>query len=64
VERYRYLYKEDELRTWAQKVKTASQTSQKTFAIFNNCYQNFGIQNAMALERLLQESHSKKPSIS
>jgi uncharacterized protein YecE (DUF72 family) len=56
VERYRYLYNEDELRKWAQKVRETSKETEQTFAIFNNCYQNHGIKNAEALKQLLQKS--------
>jgi uncharacterized protein YecE (DUF72 family) len=53
VERYRYLYREDELTKWAQKTKRASQTSEKVFVIFNNCYQNNGIKNALQFASLI-----------
>jgi uncharacterized protein YecE (DUF72 family) len=56
VERYRYLYKEDELRKWADKVRGASKEAEQAFAIFNNCYENYGIKNAKTLEQLLQTS--------
>ncbi len=55
VERYRYLYKEEELKKWADNARTASQEAEKAFAIFNNCYQNYGIKNAKTMKRLLQE---------
>jgi uncharacterized protein YecE (DUF72 family) len=56
VERYRYLYREDELKKWGYRVKEASRKAEQTFAIFNNCYENYGIKNAKTLERLLQAS--------
>ena len=55
VERYRYLYKEEELKRWADKIKRASRQAEQIFAVFNNCYENFGIKNAKTLLRLLQE---------
>jgi uncharacterized protein YecE (DUF72 family) len=54
VERYRYLYGDEELKHWAQKVREIGQEADKTFAIFNNCYGNYGIQNAKTLMRLIQ----------
>ena len=54
VERYRYLYRDEELKPWAQKVREIGQEADKTFAIFNNCYGNCGIQNAKTLMRLIQ----------
>jgi uncharacterized protein YecE (DUF72 family) len=54
VERYRYLYKEEELKKWAEKAKRVREQSNKAFAIFNNCYQNHGIQNALQFMSLLK----------
>jgi uncharacterized protein YecE (DUF72 family) len=54
VERYRYLYSEGELTRWAEKTKRASQTSEKVFALFNNCYQNNGIKNAHQFASLIR----------
>ena len=56
VERYRYLYKEEELKRWADKIKRASWQAEQTFAIFNNCYEDFGIKNAKMLKGLLKEA--------
>ncbi len=56
VERYRYLYKEGELKRWADKIKGASWQAEQTFALFNNCYENFGIKNAKTLKELLKEA--------
>lgn len=56
AERYRYLYKEEELKRWAEKVKEASKEAERTFAIFNNCYEDYGIKNAITLQHLLQEA--------
>ncbi|MBW2019904.1 MAG: DUF72 domain-containing protein [Deltaproteobacteria bacterium] len=56
VERYRYLYKEADLKRWAEKVKRASHEADQTFAIFNNCYENYGIKNAKTFQQLLQEA--------
>ena len=53
VERYRYLYKEEELKKWAERVKGASKEADQTFVLFNNCYENYGIKNAKTLQRLL-----------
>lgn len=54
VERYRYLYTGEELKKWADKIKRASNEAKQTFAIFNNCYENYGIKSAKILEQLLQ----------
>jgi uncharacterized protein YecE (DUF72 family) len=54
VERYRYLYRDEELKQWAQKVREIGHEADKTFAIFNNCYGDYGIKNAKTLMRLMQ----------
>jgi uncharacterized protein YecE (DUF72 family) len=54
VERYRYLYDDKELEQWAEKAKKAHAEADQTFVLFNNCYENFGVKNAKALQRLLQ----------
>ena len=54
VERYRYLYRDEELKQWAQKVREIGHEADKTFAIFNNCYGNYGIKNAKTLMQLIQ----------
>ncbi|NVM23332.1 MAG: DUF72 domain-containing protein [Desulfobacterales bacterium] len=56
AERYRYLYKAEEIKRLAAKVKEASKEAEKAFAIFNNCYENYGIKNAKSLHHLLQEA--------
>jgi len=55
VERYRYLYNEEELRNWAGKVMGAINETEQTFVLFNNCYQNYGIKNAKNLQEILQQ---------
>jgi uncharacterized protein YecE (DUF72 family) len=54
VERYRYLYNEAELKKWADKVQEIAKEADRTFVIFNNCYGNYGINNAKTLTRLIQ----------
>ena len=54
VERYRYLYKDEELKPWAQKVREIAREADKTFAVFNNCYGNYGIKNAKTLMAWIQ----------
>lgn len=54
VERYKYLYQEEELKKWAKKIKEVSEEADQTFVLFNNCYENYGIKNANTLQRLLR----------
>ncbi len=53
AERFRYLYSEDELATWAPRVAELSASASDTHALFNNCYQDYGVRNARQLADLL-----------
>ena len=60
-ERYNYLYSLEELQPWADRIKTVSSRSQKTFVITNNHYQGKGIVNALELIRLVTGNKVKVP---
>ncbi|MGZ9160477.1 MAG: DUF72 domain-containing protein [Candidatus Limnocylindrales bacterium] len=53
VERFRYLYDEDELEEWVPKVRQAASESTQVHVLFNNCYANYGATNALMLAELL-----------
>jgi uncharacterized protein YecE (DUF72 family) len=53
AERFRYLYSQDELETWAPKVAGLAESAGETHALFNNCYQDYGVRNARQLADLL-----------
>jgi uncharacterized protein YecE (DUF72 family) len=53
AERFRYLYSDEELQQWAPKVAELTQSAAETHAIFNNCYQDYGVRNAHQLALLL-----------
>ena len=53
AERFRYLYSEDELERWAPRVAELSSSAGETHALFNNCYQDYGVRNARQLADLL-----------
>lgn len=52
-ERYDYLYDEDELRSWADKILKLSENSRKTYVLFNNCYEGKATENARQMQSLL-----------
>jgi len=55
AERFKYLYSERELQSLAQEFGNLEQQGVKrAFAIFNNCYQNFGIMNATTMGAILR----------
>ena len=51
AERYKYLYSEAELAEWAGQLKQLRGV-RRAFAIFNNCYSNFGIMNATTMSHM------------
>jgi len=55
AERFKYLYSERELQSLAQEFGNLEQQGVKrAYAIFNNCYQNFGIMNATTMGAILR----------
>ena len=53
VERFRYLYDDDELEGWAPKVREAAAQSKDLHVLFNNCYANYGATNAIEFAQML-----------
>ena len=52
-DRYDYLYSEEELKEWAQKIRDLSAQTPKTFVFFNNCHVGQAATNARLMRRLL-----------
>jgi uncharacterized protein YecE (DUF72 family) len=56
AERFKYLYSERELQSLARGLhKLEEQGVRRAYAIFNNCYQNFGIMNATTMNAILRD---------
>ena len=55
AERFRYEYKEKELREWVPKIKDLSQQARETHVLMNNCYRDYAVNNARELRSLLEE---------
>lgn len=53
VERFRYLYRPDELREWVPRVLEAGRQAAETHVLMNNCYANYGSTNARELAAML-----------
>jgi uncharacterized protein YecE (DUF72 family) len=51
--RYDYLYNEEELRGWLDRIRDLESKTAKTFVFFNNCHAGRAIQGARLMERLL-----------
>jgi uncharacterized protein YecE (DUF72 family) len=54
VERFRYLYDDEELGEWAPRVRDAAAAARDVHVLMNNCYANYGTTNARELAALLQ----------
>ncbi|MGB7680286.1 MAG: DUF72 domain-containing protein [Candidatus Acidiferrales bacterium] len=52
-ERYNYLYSEEELEPWAERIEKTSEAAKTTFVITNNHFEGKGIVNALELVHLL-----------
>ena len=60
-ERYNYLYSEEELRPWANRVEHVAENAEKTFVIANNHYLGKAVVNALQLIHLLRGTKVKVP---
>jgi uncharacterized protein YecE (DUF72 family) len=45
-DRYDYLYKEEELKEWLERIKNLGKNTSKTYLFFNNCHQGNAVKNA------------------
>jgi len=59
VQRYRYLYTDEEIDTWANNIQEIARRAEQTFVLFNNCYQDYGIRNARMLQSVLEQNGVK-----
>jgi len=62
AERFRYLYNDDELRSWVPRVERLAGESQEVHLLMNNCYQDYGVRNAADIARLLAEVGTVEPA--
>jgi uncharacterized protein YecE (DUF72 family) len=60
-ERYNYLYTEQELLPWAERIETVAGHTRSTFVVTNNHFQGKGIVNALQLIHLLTHAKVKVP---
>ncbi len=60
-DRYNYLYKPEELKGWAEKIRHVEQKSEKTFAITNNHYKGQAAVNALELKSMLSGRKVQAP---
>jgi uncharacterized protein YecE (DUF72 family) len=55
VERFRYLYDEDQLADWVPRIREIAKAAKRTHVLMNNCFGNYGTTNARELAALLRE---------
>jgi uncharacterized protein YecE (DUF72 family) len=55
VERFRYLYDDEELGEWGPRVREAAGQVRETHVLFNNCYANYGATNALQFAQLMND---------
>lgn len=53
VERFRYLYDDDQLADWVPRLRAAAKQARQTHALMNNCFGNYGTTNGRQLAELL-----------
>jgi uncharacterized protein YecE (DUF72 family) len=56
AERFRYLYSEDELERWVDPAKELAGKSKQLHILMNNCYEDYGVQNAAQIADLIASS--------
>ena len=54
VERFRYLYSEEELAEWLPRIREAAEEAREIHILMNNCYANYGSTNARELAAMLE----------
>jgi uncharacterized protein YecE (DUF72 family) len=55
VERFRYLYDEDQLADWVPRIRQVAKAAKQTHVLMNNCFGNYGTTNARELAALLRD---------
>jgi uncharacterized protein YecE (DUF72 family) len=63
VERFRYLYSEDEMKEWVPRIREAAQDAREMHILMNNCYANYGSTNARELASILSAELGTKPGV-
>jgi uncharacterized protein YecE (DUF72 family) len=54
-DRYDYLYPENELDEWVEKVHSLEKTVWKLYAFFNNCHHGYAVRNARMFQELVKK---------
>jgi len=54
VERFKYLYSDEELGEWLPKLAELASKVTRLHILFNNCYGDYGVRNARDIDRLIR----------
>ena len=60
AERFNYLYSEEELKPWANKIAEMSKQTNEMHVLFNNCYEDKAVVNARQMSLMLRSSDRPK----
>ena len=52
-ERFRYLYSKKELEQWRKKIMALKDQADTVFVMFNNCWYDYSVRNAMSMQEIL-----------
>jgi len=52
-QRFRYLYREEELREWIPRVRQLAAAAREVHLLMNNCFRDYAVRNALQLARML-----------
>jgi uncharacterized protein YecE (DUF72 family) len=55
AERFKYRYSKQQLRPWANKLESLTDQAREVHALMNNCYQDYGVNNAAELRTMLDD---------
>jgi uncharacterized protein YecE (DUF72 family) len=55
LEKYRYLYDDGELSEWIPTILELADAAERVHVVFNNCYANYGVTNALEMGALLTD---------
>jgi len=61
VERFKYLYSDEELGEWLPKLAELASKVTQLHVLFNNCYGDYGVRNARDIDRLIRSQPSLFP---
>lgn len=61
TERFRYLYTREELSEWVPRLHALARRTRDVYAVMNNCYREYGVQNAKDMAALLAGAAGEPP---